>query len=394
MLSAGNGAITYDAENRVRTAGGVTYTYDGDGKRVLKSNGTLYWTGVGSETLDESDLSGTMKEEYVIFNGGRVSRIDLSTGTVHAFLTDHLGSSRMMVTPSGPKTLQVEQDLDYTPYGIVASGNAVDHYEFTGKERDSESGLDMFGARYYGSSLGRFMTPDWAARPTTVPYASFGDPQTLNLYGYVRNNPLSRADFDGHGWWSDLKERFGNSWKYGEVVTNAELPAAFERERQWLVNNVAANSGQVDFLRGASTSTINGIYQKWDQAISKAASGELVYGAKDFVRGSDGNLALASMYRGGPYTVRPGTDVKVDAVGSLKPDGLGRWRGLSVNEDPAKVSKFGEVTEVQMLPPELEFTQIGAAGHWEITNKGPMTLERYIDLMKDIVRKPLEDPIE
>jgi RHS repeat-associated protein len=39
-------------------------------------------------------------------------------------------------------------------------------YKFTSKERDAESGLDMFGARYYGSSLGRFMTPDWAtARP-------------------------------------------------------------------------------------------------------------------------------------------------------------------------------------------------------------------------------------
>jgi RHS repeat-associated protein len=57
-----------------------------------------------------------------------------------------------------------------TDYGAcslsVASGN---HYKFTGKERDSESGLDMFGARYYGSSLGRFMTPDWGAKPTDVP---------------------------------------------------------------------------------------------------------------------------------------------------------------------------------------------------------------------------------
>jgi RHS repeat-associated protein len=68
----------------------------------------------------------------------------------------------------------------------------------TGKERDSESGLDMFGARYYGSSLGRFMTPDWAAKPTAVPYAYFGDPQSLNLYSYVGNNPLKRADPDGH----------------------------------------------------------------------------------------------------------------------------------------------------------------------------------------------------
>jgi murein DD-endopeptidase MepM/ murein hydrolase activator NlpD len=46
--------------------------------------------------------------------------------------------------------------------------------------------------------MGRFMTPDWAARPTTVPYASFGDPQTLNLYSYVENSPLNRADADGH----------------------------------------------------------------------------------------------------------------------------------------------------------------------------------------------------
>ena len=47
-------------------------------------------------------------------------------------------------------------------------------YKFTGKERDSESGLDNFGARYFGSSMGRFVTPDWAARPTAVPYAVFG----------------------------------------------------------------------------------------------------------------------------------------------------------------------------------------------------------------------------
>jgi RHS repeat-associated protein len=68
----------------------------------------------------------------------------------------------------------------------------------TGKERDTESGLDMFGARYYGSSLGRFMTPDWAAKPTNVPYASFGNPQSLNLYSYVNNNPTTTRDPDGH----------------------------------------------------------------------------------------------------------------------------------------------------------------------------------------------------
>jgi RHS repeat-associated protein len=84
--------------------------------------------------------------------------------------------------------------------GTMGTSHAYDaqNYKFTGKERDAESGLDNFGARYLASNLGRFMTPDWAARPTTVPYAVFGDPQSLNLYGYVRNDPVTNADLDGH----------------------------------------------------------------------------------------------------------------------------------------------------------------------------------------------------
>jgi RHS repeat-associated protein len=74
---------------------------------------------------------------------------------------------------------------------------------FTGKERDAESGLDYFGARYYASSMGRWMSPDWSAKEDPVPYAKLDDPQTLNLYGYVRNNPLSQVDPDGHAFGID-----------------------------------------------------------------------------------------------------------------------------------------------------------------------------------------------
>jgi RHS repeat-associated protein len=66
------------------------------------------------------------------------------------------------------------------------------------KERDNESGNDYFLARYYSSALGRFTTPDWSAKTDPVPYAVFTDPQSLNLYAYVRNNPLTRIDADGH----------------------------------------------------------------------------------------------------------------------------------------------------------------------------------------------------
>lgn len=69
---------------------------------------------------------------------------------------------------------------------------------YTGKERDAESGLDYFGARYMSSSMGRFMSPDWSAKIEPVPYSKLDNPQSLNLYSYVLNNPLSLTDADGH----------------------------------------------------------------------------------------------------------------------------------------------------------------------------------------------------
>ena len=71
-------------------------------------------------------------------------------------------------------------------------------YRFTGKERDSESNLDNFGARYNASSIGRFMSPDWSEAPDTIPYATFEVPQSLNLYSYVGNSPSGNVDADGH----------------------------------------------------------------------------------------------------------------------------------------------------------------------------------------------------
>jgi len=66
-------------------------------------------------------------------------------------------------------------------------------YKYTGKERDTESGNDYFGARYYGSSMGRFSSPD----PSGLYYADPENPQSLNLYSYAQNNPLKNIDPDG-----------------------------------------------------------------------------------------------------------------------------------------------------------------------------------------------------
>jgi RHS repeat-associated protein len=190
----------YDQENRITGSAGYAYTYDADGNRVKKANGstgTIYWS-MTPGIVAESDLNGNTQSEYVFFNGERVARRDgvNGAGGVFYYFSDHLKTASVITDSVG----NIKAESDYYPWGgeLQFVANDSNHYKFTGKERDSETNLDYFGARYYSNGLGRFITPDWAAKATAVPYADFADPQSLNLYTYVRNIPTTKADANGH----------------------------------------------------------------------------------------------------------------------------------------------------------------------------------------------------
>src|SRR5689334_13531364 len=91
------------------------------------------------------------------------------------------------------RAMSTRYDADFDPFGgeHVVTNTCPQNYKFTGKERDTESNLDNFEARYYSSQFGRFQSADWSAVPVPVPYADLGNPQTLNLYAYVKNNPMN-----------------------------------------------------------------------------------------------------------------------------------------------------------------------------------------------------------
>ena len=89
-------------------------------------------------------------------------------------------------------------DMGMTQSAICSSGVCFASSHFTGKERDSESGNDYFGAKYCASAMGRWLSPDWSAKEEPVPYADLEDPRSLNLYLYMQNNPLGGVDADGH----------------------------------------------------------------------------------------------------------------------------------------------------------------------------------------------------
>jgi RHS repeat-associated protein len=171
----------------------VYYVYDGDGRRVQKFVGNTVTTYV-------YDAGGQLAAEY-----------GPPTDSGTAYLTaDNLGSTRLVTNgteikrydylPFGEEIPQGSYGRDTTyPAAAYPSGTLdTQAMKFTGKERDAESGLDYFGARYYSSGQGRFTTPDWSAKPEPVPYADLSNPQSLNLYAYVRDNPLTDRDLDGH----------------------------------------------------------------------------------------------------------------------------------------------------------------------------------------------------
>ena len=90
-------SLAIGTESEIKSAAGVNYTYDGDGNRVEKSSGKIYWYGAGTEILDESDTSGNITNEYVFFGGKRIAMRNVSSGTIYYYEDDMLGSARTMV---------------------------------------------------------------------------------------------------------------------------------------------------------------------------------------------------------------------------------------------------------------------------------------------------------
>ncbi|MGA7241146.1 MAG: RHS repeat-associated core domain-containing protein, partial [Bryobacteraceae bacterium] len=177
------------------------------GKAALR--GGLAVTSVNSKAALRPELTGALGSSTWahsnISAGGRLTATYDLSGGLHYELADPLGTKRLQANISGG----VENRWTSLPFGndlnnpLTYSGPDATEHHFTQKERDAETGNDYFFARYYTSALGRFTTPDWSAKVEPVPYAQLGDPQSLDLYAYVRNNPIVHVDADGHAFGLD-----------------------------------------------------------------------------------------------------------------------------------------------------------------------------------------------
>jgi RHS repeat-associated protein len=142
--------------------------------------------------LAEYDIYGTCLRDYIYMGGRLIAEYKPQEGKYYYYTSDQINSTRIVTNDSGTVVYSAAHD----PYGGVQKTwentyNAT--LKFSGKERDTESGLDYFGARYYDKAQYRFISVD----PVTTSSGVIDDPQLWNLYSYCRNNPITFLDPDG-----------------------------------------------------------------------------------------------------------------------------------------------------------------------------------------------------
>jgi RHS repeat-associated protein len=202
MTGIGNFTPTYDNNGNVTNDGLNTFAWDANGRPTTADGVILTYDALGR--MVEQDRSGTYTEIVYEPDGGKLARMNgqslieafvpLPAGATAAYLpsglayyrhADWLGNTRLVSTTSRTVTA----DLAYSPYGYgYAESGGLDK-SFTGHFQDTAANLYDFMYREYGIQ-GRWPSPD----PLDTGAFNLADPQSLDLYAYVRNSPMSLTD--------------------------------------------------------------------------------------------------------------------------------------------------------------------------------------------------------
>jgi RHS repeat-associated protein len=248
MSSDGTECFEYNDANQLKKVKSCSanqtiaeYVYNHNGNRVIKkvfSNGvlqkTVYSPSDDFETVKLASNSATQNTSYYLVNNQLVAKKN-PDGTKQYYHNDHLGSTSVLTNQAGA----LVEETQYDPWGEVKTGGTKSKFQYTGQEKDDETGLNYYNFRYYDSHIRRFTQPDDIIQD---PY----NPQDLNRYSYVRNNPLRYTDPSGHGVWIPAAIVVGGGLvggyeAYSEFVyTNPK--ATWQQKAQVTAGGVAAGS--------------------------------------------------------------------------------------------------------------------------------------------------------
>ena len=207
LTAKGTQAIKYDPEQRpilVQDGSSIhRAAYDGDGVRRKRDddNGTVHYLGGYERKLAADSNSSDTVTKYYSASLGALSRSVAFRrgGTLHWVGSDHLGGTIRVLDGS----FTALDGMRYKPYGEDRdTGSSLNtDRKFTGQTEDETAGLYWYASRAYDPDIGRFCSPD-----PIVPAP--GNPQSLNRYSYVYNNPLGYVDPSGNS-----AEWFNQAWR-------------------------------------------------------------------------------------------------------------------------------------------------------------------------------------
>jgi RHS repeat-associated protein len=276
LLSDGQHSYTYDGEGRIiQVDGGQTasYSYDAEGNRIQKVSGAgtaAYLYDLGGHVIAEVNGAGMWTRGEVYAAGRHLATYSNgSQGTTYLVQADWLGTERERLLPNG----DVFQTCASLPFGDGLSCNGAadpSPNHMTGKERDSETGLDYFGKRYLSSAMGRFTSTD----PVVITPERLKNPQQLNQYAYVQNNPLRYVDPTGEelvatgNLQADQKDlcaiagdacsRVSIDEKAGTVSFDTKGLDLSKNEGAALINDLVSSKNTYEFSEGPTVQTDKG----------------------------------------------------------------------------------------------------------------------------------------
>ena len=213
---------------------------------------------------------------------------------------------------------------------------------FTGKERDTESGNDYFGARYYSSAMGRFMSPDWSAQEEPVPYAKLENPQSLNLYSYVQNNPFARIDADGHNW---MENEISGAFRDFDAQIVAQQAAAQKAAAQQQGNS---QQDSVADTRNQIAKAAQGVAGKTDWSYNTKPCGwkcsKFVHDVIGMVGIGGSGQPTASQLADPNYHMKGWTDAQPGATTLLHPGDIVAYK--IAHPEPGATGDSGIITRI------------------------------------------------
>ena len=257
---AGNPVYTYDAHGNMTTMPHLTaLTWNYADLLRSASNGTFtscYVYNAGGDRTRKVVVKGNIREERLYLGNYELYRkyvnntLDTERQTLHIADDQHrfalidrltVNNGATLTTPTvavryqydnhlGSASLELDQNAaiisyeEYHPFGTTSyrSGRtetevALKRYKYVGKERDEETGLYYYGARYYAAWIARFVSVD----PLQLKYPE------LSPYQYASNRPITAIDLDGlegvikvtGDWWQNrIKEHLGKGEDFNQVL--------------------------------------------------------------------------------------------------------------------------------------------------------------------------------